>query len=379
MLNQLLETVEEADIYRTYHPRLAPLAWYFGRSIYLETYWLREVVQADAEITTRVRHIFSSAPLPSEQQLRQLPPKDHLLNWALELQEENLMRLANPSLLGAHPLLTDNRLHWIIVQEHARNYEKMVLVLNQRKLAENQDHRVQRLLTPRQPDAETVEVHRGHYRLGANQDPAAYDNEQPTQIVELSGYRIQLIPVSNAAWLAFMQADGYSSSELWSNEGWSWQQQEKITHPHYWRQDQKGNWYAIGLNGPFELIPEEPVSGICKFEAEAYANWLSTFGDAYSGAVPQHEFQWEVAARNRAIRGYGRVWEWCANIFQPYNEFHPAEYPEGRTMDFDDKQFSLRGACIHTQRALQRPSFRHRASPGDNHLVAGVRLVFPPD
>lgn len=379
MLNQLLQSVEEGDIYRVYHPRLASLAWYFGRSMYLETYWLREIVQADAEMTQRVRHIFSPSTPPTEQQLQQLPPKDHLLNWALELQEDNLMRLANPGLLGEHPLLADGRLHWIIVQEHARNYESMVLVLNQRKLAELPGHRVEHPLFPGQLDTEMVEIHRGYYRVGADQDPAAYDNEEPTQAVELSGFRIQLTPVANASWLAFIQAAGYTAQDLWSSAGWTWRQKAKISHPHYWRQDREGNWYAIGLNGPFELIPEEPVSGISRYEAEAYANWLSTLGSEYRGAVLQHEFQWEVAARTRVIRGYGSVWEWCANLFQPYNDYTPIEYLEGRTLDFDHNKFSLRGACIHTQRALQRPSFRNRAHADENHLFAGMRLVFPPD
>ena len=377
MLNQLLESLPEVDAYRSYHTRLAPLAWYFGRSMYLETYWLREVVQADAEMTERVRPFFSQ-DASSAKASRELPPKDHLLNWALELQDENLMRLANPGLLGKHPLVCDQRLHQIILQEHARNYEKMLMVLTQRTLMEHPVSHVERPLMAQLPEQEMVEVSRGHYRIGTRQDPAAYDNEEPAQIVELSAFRIQLTPVANSAWLAFMQEGGYNSRELWSNEGWFWRQQE-AAHPDHWRQDRSGNWYAVGLNGPFQLIADEPVSGISRYEAEAFTNWLSKRSDFFSGAVLQHEFQWEIAARLRKIRGYGRVWEWCSNLFQPYENYCPPEYSEGRTHDFDNRHFSLRGACLHTQHCLKRPSFRNRAHAGERHHFAGIRLVFPPE
>lgn len=379
MLNQLFESLPEVDAYRCYHPSLAPLAWYYGHSMYLETYWLREVVQADPDMTERVRPIFSAAAPPTAVQWRLLPPKDHLLNWALELQDENLMRLANPKLLGEHSLTTQGRLHRIILQEHARSYEKMLMVLTQRRLGERFDYRVERTLTVRMPETAMIEIPRGHYRVGARQDPAAYDNEAPAQAVELSGFRIQLTPVANSDWLAFMQADGYAARELWSDAGWLWRQQDDTLHPDHWRQDRSGEWYAVGLNGPCELSAEEPVSGICRHEAEAYANWLVHRDEVFSGAVLQHEFQWEVAARTREIKGYGRVWEWCANLFQPYADYRPSEYREGRTLEFDDLHFSLRGACLHTQRSLKRPSFRNRARAGERHMFTGIRLVFPPE
>ena len=377
MINQLLESVPEGDAYRSYHPHIAPLAWYLGRSMYIETFWLREVVQEEPGMTERVRELFTPGALPQAEQWRRLPPRDHLLNWALELQDENLMRLANSGRLPEHPLLADQRLQHLILQEHAWNYEHMLMVLIQRQLQQPVDYRVSTPLQAATPSPDLAAISQGHYRIGARDECAAYDNEEPAQVVNLSNFRIERLPVSNAAWLAFMQAGGYSSREYWSERGWHWLTEGR-RHPDHWRQDDQGNWYARGLNGPFDLMTEEPVMGISQHEATAYASWLSGCGGELDGAVVQHEFQWEIAARTREISGYGRVWEWCSNRFQPYSDYQAPLRPEARTLEFDDHHYSLRGASLHTQRPLKRPTFRNRARPEQRFLFAGTRLVFPP-
>ena len=129
MILGLTESLPEPDLYRPLHPGLAPLAWYLGRAVYLETYWVREVVQGDQEMTARVRDIFSPDLERDPGAWRRLPPFDHLLNWALELQEENLVRLANPRRLPDHPLLRQGRLELRILQQLAGVYETMVAAL----------------------------------------------------------------------------------------------------------------------------------------------------------------------------------------------------------------------------------------------------------
>jgi hypothetical protein len=65
----------------------------------------------------------------------------------------------------------------------------MLMVLTQRSLRARLDYRVEPPLTAQSPEADKVEIPRGHYPVGAKRDPAAYDNEEPTQVVELSGFR----------------------------------------------------------------------------------------------------------------------------------------------------------------------------------------------
>lgn len=378
MTVQLVENTPEEACYHSHHPALAPIAWYLGRAVYLETHWLRDVVQGDREMTTLVREIFTPGLLPADDQYRHLPPKDHLLNWALELLDENLMRLANPGQLPRHPLLEDERLLHLILQSWSELYERMLQVLTERRWQAGEEYQVLSPLSSGQPVERHTGISQGHYRIGAKGDPAAFDNEQPAQIVNLSSFRIDPEPVSNANYLAFMEADGYLREEFWSTEGWQWNLENNTPNPHLWRQDPGGNWYATGLNGPFDLIGGEPVTGITHHEATAYANWVSSLGNGLEGAVLQHEYQWEVAARTQALKGFGRVWEWCANLFTPYTDYLPSEYAEARTGDFDDRHYTLRGASLHTQRPLRRASYRNHAPADSNCLFAGARLVYPP-
>ena len=376
MMTQLVEESDELDCYRQFHPETAPLAWYFGYAMYRETLWIREIIQGDSDMTERVREIFH-VESPGASEFQRLPPKDHLLNWALELQDENLMQLANPGTLPDHPLIREQRLLPIIIQELARIYEQMLVVMNQRQLRSIHLYQAKEPLPAETPVIDAVGISQGHYRIGAKGDPAAFDNELPTQIMDLSSFQIDRHPVSNAQYLAFMEAGGYEQTELWSETGQQWLATAK-KRPFYWRSDNQGHWYAIGLNGPFDLPANDPVTGISHHEATAYANWVSSLSDEQKGAVLQHEYQWEAAVRTQSLTDFGRVWEWCSNPFKPYTGYIHADNRQERTLDFDDQRFCLRGGSLHTQRSLRRISFRNRAAPEQNYLFNGIRLVYPP-
>ncbi len=379
MLMQLVESLPEADAERQFHPELGSLNWYLGRSVYQELFWLREKVSNDADLSSRVKHLFTPGFLPLAEQCAQLPPADHLLNWAHEALDQHLTLLANPGQLPNHPLLADDRLAWFLLQEHGRNYEAMLAVLVQRSLqGQRFGYQVRAPLEPRRPDGLAKEMPQGHYRIGARGQAAAYDNELPPQAVELSSFRIGVNPVSNGEYLAFMQAGGYSDQGLWGTDGWDWRQARNITQPDHWCQDAEGHWYGVGINGPTDLPQDEPVLGISRHEAQAFANWAAAEGGATAGAVLPHEYQWELAARTGLLSQFGRAWEWCANPFHPYDGFEPFPSPETSQRAFERGHYSLKGGSLHTQPSLRRPSFRNHAPAVHRHLFAGARLVLPP-
>ncbi len=96
MMRDLLRGVPATQANRRFAPRLASLGWYLRRSVYRETYWLREVLTGDTDLTDRVRPLFTPGAMDPGLQSARLPPPDHLLNWAAEIQDEHLRRLATP-------------------------------------------------------------------------------------------------------------------------------------------------------------------------------------------------------------------------------------------------------------------------------------------
>lgn len=376
MMAELLRGLPATEANRRFHPRLAPLAWYLGRTVYRELHWLREVLMGDADLAERVRQFFvtQEEDAPGEQ----LPPRDHLLAWAEELQGEHLRRLATPGALPASPWLLEDRLPWFLLQESARDYEAMLWVLLARRLSLYEAPPDGKPLVARPPATEMAEITQGHFRIGSRDDAFAYDNELPPQAVELSSFRIARLPVVNCEYLAFMEEGGYTRPELWDPAGQAWVITSQAKSPWHWRQDGQGSWYGLGLKGARPLNPEEPIAGLNRHEASAYAAWVATLGGIHAGAVLQHEYQWEVAARAGHLQGTGLVWEWCANPFHPYPEFTPVPEPSPSQQAFASHLGVMRGASLYTQRCLRRASFRHPANPDDRYRISGLRLVFPP-
>lgn len=232
----------------------------------------------------------------------------------------------------------------------------------------------------RRPGLDLVEVTQGHYRIGSRGDPFAYDNERPPQAVELSGFRIARRPVTNSGYLGFIESGGYQESGFWDEPGRRWLESmvPAPQAPLGWRRNASGHWYEINLNGPADLPPDQPVLGLNRHEAKACAAWVAGLGGPHTGAVLQHEYQWELAARSGLLDEIGHAWEWCANHFHPYPEFSPFPDQETSAPAFADNEGVLRGACLHTQRCLRRASFRNHRHPDDRNGFAGLRLVYPP-
>jgi formylglycine-generating enzyme required for sulfatase activity len=117
-------------------------------------------------------------------------------------------------------------------------------------------------------------------------------SERPQHEVSLSsGYWIDRTEVTRASFQAFIDDGGYEKRDLWSEEGWKWNQTPRAV-----------NTPPPGsecVEGP----PDEPKVCITWFEAEAYAAWRG-------GALPT-EAQWEYAARgpSSSIFPWGDEWD----------------------------------------------------------------------
>ena len=81
-----------------------------------------------------------------------------------------------------------------------------------------------------------IEVPMGSVKLGKPKDFPAYgwDNEFGSEVVETPAFRASQYLVTNEQFLKFVEAGGYKTKELWTEEGWEWVVFAKPLHPHFW-------------------------------------------------------------------------------------------------------------------------------------------------
>jgi iron(II)-dependent oxidoreductase len=370
LLLALVEGVDDSTCRTQYHPDLSPLGWHLGHCVYTECLWLHEKVRNDNSVTAPIEDFYTPPRTPKAERGARLPKQADLLLWAQELQAFNLHYLRNlrPE-WRTHALFDDDYLIHFLIQHNSQHYETMLMILTQKSLGDPRPDETARLqaLGPAALRRDSIDIPAGHYRIGGER-PTAYDNELPRQQADLGPFAISRHPVSNAEYLAFIEAGGYRDAGLWDAAGSAWLQSSGVAHPDHWRQTAAGGWYALGIHGACELAAGEPVSGISHHEASAFARWAG-------GRLP-HEYQWEAACRIGALEHTGRVWEWCANTFQPYDGFTPFPYEEYSQPWFDNRHFSLKGGSLHTRPAIRRPSFRNFFEADKRHVFAGLRLVY---
>ena len=100
--------------------------------------------------------------------------------------------------------------------------------------------------------------------------------EGPAQVLHVPGFCIGRTAITNQEFRSFIKDGGYDRAELWDADGWSWVTAGNIHEPAFWRESLFNR-------------PNQPVTGVCFHEAQAYARWVSA-------RLPT-EIEWEKAAR----------------------------------------------------------------------------------
>lgn len=347
------------------HEALSPMAWHLGHVAFVETYWIREVVSDDPAATRPLHDLFFPELSPKEKRGPRLARWPDLEAWSIARFADNRRRLAR--LLedpDRHPLLREQYLLYFLIQHHAMHHETMAAILRQWRLREHPAPADCPVPVARPPAPPETALPGGEFEIGHPGGPLPFDNELPRHRRRLAPFRIARRPVSNAEWLGFMAAGGYTRDEYWTAAGRAWRDTSGARAPATWRGGPR--WVQVTETGAEPLQDGAPVTGVCHHEALAFAR--------YAGARLPDEFEWE-AARTAGLIDAGEVWEWCADTFAPYPGYRPFPYDGYSGPWFDGRHYVLRGGTRLSHPALRRPSFRNFYTAGTRHIASGLRLA----
>jgi len=254
--------------------------------------------------------------------------------------------------------------------------------------------------------AEDVELPGGPFSLGAPKGGSfVFDNEKWAHEVRVHPFRMSRAPVTNAEFVVFVDAGGYSRREWWSEEGWTSRSRENRQAPTYWV-TRDGAWAQRRFDRIVPLRPDEPVLHVNWHEAQAYCRYAGRrlpteaeweYAAAWdAGTANKRRYPWGDRAPDSRLSNLesggivtvqahpegdsaggcrqmlGNVWEWTASTFEPYPGFVIDPYQEYSEPWFGTHKV-LRGGCFATTRRLIRNTWRNFYTPERSDVFAGFR------
>jgi gamma-glutamyl hercynylcysteine S-oxide synthase len=394
----LVESVSDEDLDRVHDPLMSPLVWDLGHIAAFEDLWLAQRTGGLAPLRPDLADVYDAAETPRAER-GDLPylRRHEALAFMAETRERSLTVLDRVARVG--PV-------WEMVAQHEHQHNETMLQALQ--LAEPGVYApARRSLPTGSPDAGTVRIEAGAFPLGEPDAEFAYDNERPQHMVHVPAFEIDRTPVTNRAYLDFVEDGGYRRAELWTDDGWAWREAHAIERPLYWTADGR----ARSFERTRPLDPELPVMHVSWYEADAYARWrgvrlpteeewekAATWDD---GAGEKRRFPWgdeppdesvanldQLGFGPAAVSAYpdgaspygvlgmtGDCWEWTASDFGGYPGFRAWPYREYSEVFFGGSYKVLRGGSWATRPSVARATFRNWDHPQRRQLFAGFRCA----
>lgn len=286
------------------------------------------------------------------------PSRDTVREFAAEADRQVIDALGHGDIVQpGHPLLDAAEAALCILEHEAMHQETLLYMWHRLPLQQKRrPDGYQPIVEGPAISQAWMEVPAGTATLGVDRGtvPFSWDNERPAYQVPVPAFRVQQHNVTNADFLAFVDAGGYRDERWWRAGAWEWLTTAGIDHPPFWERDDRGTWCWRGMFDRIPLPMTWPVY-VSQAEAVAYAAWRGT------RLMTEAEFQ-------RAAYGEPGGGERT----HPWGEAPPQ--PAHGAFDFDG--WDPQPAGSHPQGDFDLAGFRHRAvwnaaeSRVEMHLVS---------
>jgi iron(II)-dependent oxidoreductase len=408
----LTDAVDDDELLKQHSALMSPLVWDLAHIGNQEELWLlRDVGGRDPLLPETVDQLYDAF-----QHARSSRPALPLLEPAPSRQYVRDVRGRVLDLLERTPLhgraLLERGFAFGMIVQHEQQHDETMLATHQLRSGEPV---LDAGPPPSAPAGERlpaeVLVPGGAFTMGTSAEPWALDNERPAHTVEVPSFWIDTTPVTNAAYVEFIEAGGYDDQRWWSPAGWQHRQEAGLVAPLFWSRGDDGGWLRRGFGRTAPVRPDEPVVHVSWYEADAYARW--------AGKRLPTEAEWEKAARYDPATGRSRrypwgdddptparanlgqrhlrpapagaypegasplgvrqligdVWEWTSTWLHPYPGFRAWPYREYSEVFFGGDYPVLRGGSFGSDLSAVRGTFRNWDYPIRRQIFSGFRCA----
>jgi gamma-glutamyl hercynylcysteine S-oxide synthase len=408
----LTDCIDEPDLVRQHSPLMSPLVWDLAHVANQEELWLLRGVGGREPLHPEIDPLYDAFehPRAARPTLPLLAPAQ-ARSYASDVRGRVLDLLERVSFAGSR--LVDRGFVFGMIAQHEQQHDETMLATHQLRLGKP----VLTAPPPGPPPGDALKlpaevlVPAGPFTMGTSTEPWALDNERSAHQVDVTAFYLDTTPVTNASYLEFIAAGGYTDPRWWTAAGWEHRQRAGLIAPLFWEQDGARQWLRrrFGITEP--VPPAEPVLHVCWYEADAYARW--------AGRRLPTEQEWEKAARHNPATGrsmrypwgdddptaahanlgqrhlqpaaagsypagaapsgarqlIGDVWEWTSSDFLPYPGFVAWPYKEYSEVFFGPEYKVLRGGAFSADPVVCRSTFRNWDYPIRRQIFAGFRTA----
>jgi iron(II)-dependent oxidoreductase len=409
---RLTDAVDDDDLVKQHSALMSPLVWDLAHIGNQEELWLlRDVGGRDPLLPETVDQLYDAfqharSSRPALPLLEPVPSRQYVQDV-----RGRVLDLLERTPLHGRPLLERGFAFGMIVQ-HEQQHDETMLATHQLRAGEPV---LDAGPPPSAPAGERlpaeVLVPGGAFTMGTSAEPWALDNERPAHAVDVPAFWIDTTPVTNAAYLEFIDAGGYDDERWWAPAGWAHRQEAGLVAPQFWSRGDDGGWLRRSFGRTAPIVPDEPVVHVNWYEADAYARW--------AGKRLPTEAEWEKAARHDPATGRSRrypwgdedptperanlgqrhlrpapagaypegasalgvrqligdVWEWTSTWLHPYPGFRAWPYREYTEVFFGGDYPVLRGGSFGSDLSAVRATFRNWDYPIRRQIFSGFRCA----